>query len=45
MSRSLVIIVFLILVLVGGLFFFASRDGERPLERVETEIPADQLGR
>ncbi len=44
MSRLVTTLGILLVVLIGGLFFLASRDDERPVTRIETAVPADRLG-
>ena len=43
MSRPLVILVLVLVVVVGGLFFLAGRDGERQQTRVEKAVSLDNL--
>ncbi|WP_186456851.1 hypothetical protein [Sphingomonas suaedae] len=43
MSRSLVIVVIVAILLIGGLFFLAGRDTEKPPVRVEKVVPLDNL--
>ncbi|HEV7289664.1 hypothetical protein K9B35_12985 [Sphingomonas sp. R647] len=43
MSRSLIIIVIVAILLIGGLFFLAGRDTEKQPVRVEKVVPLDNL--
>ena len=43
MSRSLIIIVIVAILLIGGLFFLAWRDTEKQPVRVEKVVPLDNL--
>lgn len=45
MARLITVLAVLLVVLVGGMFFLASRDDDRPVERIETVVPADRIGR
>ena len=44
MARLVTVLAVLLVVLVGGMFFLASRDDDRPVERIETVVPADRIG-
>lgn len=43
MPRSIVVLIAVVLVLVAGLFFFASRDTHKEPMRVEKAIPLENL--
>ncbi|MDR6853597.1 hypothetical protein J2Y54_003117 [Sphingomonas sp. BE123] len=43
MSRSLIIVVIVAILLIGGLFFLAGRDTEKQPVRVEKVVPLDNL--
>jgi hypothetical protein len=43
MSRPLLILVVVLVILVGGLFVLASRDGERTPTRVEKAVALENL--
>lgn len=43
MSRSLVTLLVLLVVLVGGLFFLAGRNTEKPSVQVEKVVPLANL--
>ncbi len=43
MSRSLIIIVIVAILLIGGLFFLAGRDTEKQPVSVEKVVPLDNL--
>jgi hypothetical protein len=43
MSRSLVILIAVVILLIGGLFFLAGRDTEKPPVRVEKVVPLENL--
>ncbi|MBX3594541.1 hypothetical protein [Sphingomonas sp.] len=43
MSRSVVIIVVVAILLIGGLFFLAGRDAEKQPARVEKVVPLENL--
>jgi hypothetical protein len=43
MPRSIVVLIAVVLVLVAGLFFFASRDTHKEPIRVEKAIPLENL--
>jgi hypothetical protein len=43
MSRSLVLLIVVLLVLVGGLFFLAGRDTSKEPQRVEKVVPLENL--
>lgn len=43
MPRSIVVLIAVVLILVGGLFFFASRDTHKEPMRVEKAIPLENL--
>ncbi|WP_197422048.1 MULTISPECIES: hypothetical protein [unclassified Sphingomonas] len=43
MSRSLIIIVIVAILLIGGLFFLAGRDTEKQPARVEKVVPLENL--
>ena len=43
MPRSIVVLIAVVLVLVAGLFFFASRDSHKEPVRIEKAIPLDNL--
>jgi hypothetical protein len=43
MPRSIVVLIAVVLVLVAGLFFFASRDTHKEPTRVEKAIPLENL--
>jgi hypothetical protein len=45
MSRSLVTLILVLLLVVGGLFWLASRDAESPQTRVEKVVPLENLSR
>ena len=43
MSRSLIIVVAVLILLVGGLFFLSGRDTEKQPVRVEKVVPLENL--
>lgn len=43
MSRSLLIVLAVVVVLIGGLFLLAGRSSERPQVRVEKVVTLDNL--
>lgn len=43
MSRSLIIVVAVVILLVGGLFFLSGRDTEKQPVRVEKVVPLENL--
>lgn len=43
MSRSLIMIVIVAILLIGGLFFLAGRDTEKQPVRVEKVVPLENL--
>jgi hypothetical protein len=43
MFRSLIIVVIVAILLIGGLFFLAGRDTEKQPVRVEKVVPLDNL--
>ena len=43
MSRSLIIVVAVVILLVGGLFFLSGRDTEKQPVRVEKVVPPENL--
>ncbi|WP_165327949.1 hypothetical protein [Stakelama tenebrarum] len=43
MPRSLIILVVVVLVLVAGLFFLASRDTEQETVKIEKVVPLENL--
>lgn len=43
MSRLLVIVIAVVILLVGGLFFLAGRDTEKQPVRVEKVVPLENL--
>jgi hypothetical protein len=45
MSRSLVTLILIILVVVGGLFWLSGRDAETAQTRVEKAVPLENLSR
>jgi hypothetical protein len=45
MSRSLVTLILIIAVVVGGLFWLAGRDAETAQTRVEKVVPLENLSR
>ncbi|MBA2919988.1 hypothetical protein GON01_07970 [Sphingomonas sp. MAH-20] len=45
MSRSAVIIILIIVLVGGGLWYLSGVDAEKPLTRVEKTIPNEKLGK
>lgn len=45
MSRSTVILLLIIVLVGGGLWYLSRMDTEQPLTRVEKTIPNDKLGK
>ncbi len=43
MSRSLIIVITVAILLIGGMFFLAGRDTETPPVRVEKGVSLDNL--
>jgi hypothetical protein len=43
MSRSLVVLIVVLVAIVGLLFFLAGRDLEKPQSRVEKVVPIENL--
>lgn len=43
MSRSLVLVIAIVILLIGGLFFLSGRDTERAPVRVEKVVPLENL--
>ncbi len=43
MSRLLVIVIAVVILLIGGLFFLAGRDAEKQPVRVEKVVPLENL--
>ncbi len=43
MSRSLLVMIVVAIVVVGGLFLLAGRSGEKPLTHVEKVVPLANL--
>lgn len=43
MSRSLIIVVIVAILLIGGLFFLAGRDTEKQPVRIEKAVPLENL--
>ncbi|MES2450184.1 hypothetical protein NDN01_06985 [Sphingomonas sp. QA11] len=43
MSRSLIALIVILVVVIGGLFFLAGRTNEKPLTRVEKVVPLANL--
>ncbi len=43
--RSLIVLVLIILIIGGGLWFLSSMDTEQPLTRVEKTVPNEKLGK
>ena len=43
MSRPLVLLIFLILLVVGGLYLLAGRASEQPLTRIEKSVSLENL--
>lgn len=41
--RSLIVVVFVLAALVGGVLLLATREGAAPQERVEKPLPAEQF--
>ncbi|NNM76738.1 hypothetical protein HJG53_07485 [Sphingomonas sp. ID1715] len=44
-SRLPIVLVLLLLVVLGGLYWLSTVDTEKPLTRVEKTIPNDRLGK
>ena len=45
MSRSTLILILIILLVGGGLWYLSGKNVERPTARVEKTIPNDKLGK
>lgn len=45
MSRSTVILILVILLIGGGLWYLSAKNTERPTARVEKIIPNEKLGK
>jgi hypothetical protein len=43
MSRSLVVFIIVVIVVVGGLFWLAGRDTAQPTHQIETTVPLANL--
>ncbi len=43
MSRLLITVVVILIVVIGGLFLLAGRDGERPMTQVEKQVSLANL--
>ena len=43
MSRSLLVLIVVIVLVVGGLFLLAGRSGEKPMAHVEKAVPLANL--
>jgi hypothetical protein len=43
MSRSVVLLILILAILVGGLFFLSGRAGERPRTQVEKSVSLENL--
>jgi hypothetical protein len=43
MSRSIVVLIVVLVVVVGGLFWLAGRHGEKPMTHVEKVVPIENL--
>lgn len=45
MSRLITILIVILLIIGGGLWFLSTLDTEKPLTRVEKVVPGDKLGK
>ena len=45
MSRPFLLLLIILLVIIGGLWFLSTLDTEKPLTRVEKTIPSDKLAK
>jgi hypothetical protein len=45
MSRSAVIIILIIVLVIGGLWYLSGVNAEKPLTHVEKTIPNEKLGK
>ena len=45
MSRSLVALIVVVLLLIGGIFFLAGRNTEKPLNRTDKAVSLENLSK
>ena len=43
MSRSIVALIVVVVLIIGGLFWLAGRHGEKPVTHVEKVVPIENL--